>query len=251
MSIHGKTIVFTGKISQPRHAFQKLVEANGGICGGDITTKTDYLVVGEKPGSKLVRAVSLGIRTISEGEFLSLLKQEDDEETPLSFAELQELKSKTVTLICSHCSRKYSQWTKLPDYETCPICQLTFHVYCPHCKGDPTFISDFGTYHCVTCGSWFKAPYSIHAKQSKHHHLFTTLKKEDTGEYRRCLCGYVIYLTKETIQLSKDRYESAPRRVEELRVQQAKMGERKRMEEEAFKIMETLTPSQIAILGGT
>ena len=73
MSIEGKTIVFTGKISQPRHAFQAMVEDHGGIAGGDITKSTDYLVVGEKPGSKLVRATMLGIPTITEDQFLKLL----------------------------------------------------------------------------------------------------------------------------------------------------------------------------------
>ena len=75
MSIQGKTIVFTGKISQPRHEFQRMVEEHGGIAGGDVSKSTDYLVVGEKPGSKLFKAASLGIQTISEDEFLKLLEE--------------------------------------------------------------------------------------------------------------------------------------------------------------------------------
>jgi hypothetical protein len=76
MSIQGKTIVFTGKISRPRHEFQRLVEEHGGIAGSDVSSNTDYLVVGEKPGSKLLRANMLNIRTISEEEFLKLLEDE-------------------------------------------------------------------------------------------------------------------------------------------------------------------------------
>jgi len=84
VGIQGKVIVFTGKISQPRHAFQAMVEEHGGIAGGDVTKNTDYLVVGEKPGSKLVRATMLGVPTISESQFLKLLEEpaEQKEEEP-------------------------------------------------------------------------------------------------------------------------------------------------------------------------
>lgn len=84
MSIQGKTIVFTGKISQPRHAFQAMVEEHGGIAGGDVTKNTDYLVVGEKPGSKLVRATMLGIPAISEEAFLKLLEEPIEDKLPLT-----------------------------------------------------------------------------------------------------------------------------------------------------------------------
>jgi len=80
MGIKGKTIVFTGKISQPRHIFQAMVEEHGGIAGTAVTKSTDYLVVGDKPGSKLVQAMSLGIPTLSEKEFLKLLEEPDQEE---------------------------------------------------------------------------------------------------------------------------------------------------------------------------
>jgi len=83
MSIQGKTIVFTGKISKPRHEFQRLVEDYGGIAGNDVTSNTDYLVVGEKPGSKLFRAVSQDVPTISEEQFFELLK-EPKQATPKS-----------------------------------------------------------------------------------------------------------------------------------------------------------------------
>jgi len=76
MSIEGKIIVFTGRISKPRHEFQRMVEEHGGIAGSDVSGNTSYLVVGEKPGSKLFRATSLGIPTISEADFLELLKDE-------------------------------------------------------------------------------------------------------------------------------------------------------------------------------
>ena len=247
MGIQGKTIVFTGKISQPRHVFQKIVEDNGGIAGGDITSKTDYLVVGEKTGSKLIRATSLGVKIISEGEFLSLLSRED-EETPLSFAELEQLRALMESRTCSNCGKEYEQWTKSPDYETCPVCEIYTWVKCPHCNDNPTFVSDFGTYHCFTCGRWFKAPHSIHAKHAKHIHLFSEFKRTEEGAYKQCLCGYVIFSTNETLQKGKDNYERAPERVKEWNIQDAKIKERKERELAAYKIMESLTPAQIAIL---
>jgi hypothetical protein len=76
MSLQGKIVVFTGKISKPRHEFQRIVEEHGGIAGLDVSSNTDYLVVGEKPGSKLFRADSLGIKTISEEDFMKLLEDE-------------------------------------------------------------------------------------------------------------------------------------------------------------------------------
>lgn len=78
MSIQGKTIVFTGKISKPRHEFQRMVEQHGGIAGSDVSKGTDYLVVGEKPGSKLFRAGMLGIQTLSEEEFMKLLEDKPE-----------------------------------------------------------------------------------------------------------------------------------------------------------------------------
>ena len=74
MSIQGKVIVFTGKISKPRHEFQALVEEHGGINGGGVTSKTDYLVVGEKPGSKYEKAKKKDIKIIDEEEFQKLIK---------------------------------------------------------------------------------------------------------------------------------------------------------------------------------
>jgi len=76
MGIQGKVIVFTGKISKPRHEFQRLVEEHGGVAGSDVSSNTNYLVVGEKPGSKLFRANMLNIPTITEEEFLKLLEEE-------------------------------------------------------------------------------------------------------------------------------------------------------------------------------
>ncbi|MDO4650891.1 MAG: NAD-dependent DNA ligase LigA, partial [Eubacteriales bacterium] len=73
----GKTIVATGKLENyTRDGIQnKLVEI-GAIPASSVTKKTDYLIVGEKAGSKLTKAQQLGIKTLTEEEFEALLAQE-------------------------------------------------------------------------------------------------------------------------------------------------------------------------------
>lgn len=78
MSIQSKVIVFTGRLSRPRHEFQSLVERNGGKFGTSVTKNTDYLVLGESPGSKLAVATQLGTKVVSEREFLDLLESEEE-----------------------------------------------------------------------------------------------------------------------------------------------------------------------------
>lgn len=68
----GKTVVFTGSISLPRNDAKKIVENAGGSIGSSVTRKTDFVVVGEDPGSKLDKARELGVRIISEEEFRNL-----------------------------------------------------------------------------------------------------------------------------------------------------------------------------------
>lgn len=71
----GKTFVLTGSLSSmTREEAHKAVRALGGHPASAVSAKTDYLVVGDKPSSKLSRAQKLGVKTINEKEFLELIK---------------------------------------------------------------------------------------------------------------------------------------------------------------------------------
>lgn len=71
--VAGKTFVITGTLSKPRPAFKKQIEALGGKVLGSISKKTDYLLAGEKAGSKQTKAESLGVKILNEETFLDLI----------------------------------------------------------------------------------------------------------------------------------------------------------------------------------
>ena len=72
----GLTIVVTGTLpTLGRKEAAELIEANGGKCTGSVSKKTSYLLAGEAAGSKLDKAVSLGIPVISEEDFFAMIKE--------------------------------------------------------------------------------------------------------------------------------------------------------------------------------
>jgi len=71
----GKTVVFTGGLeSLSRQAAEELVRRHGGRTLGSVSRATDFVVAGSDPGSKLARAQKLGVRVLSEREFLELAR---------------------------------------------------------------------------------------------------------------------------------------------------------------------------------
>ncbi|MDR1619603.1 MAG: NAD-dependent DNA ligase LigA [Clostridiales bacterium] len=73
-AVSGKTIVITGTLqSLGRREAEQLIERVGGKAGGSVSKKTDFVVAGENAGSKLAKAVGLGIPVLSEAEFLDLI----------------------------------------------------------------------------------------------------------------------------------------------------------------------------------
>ena len=82
--LDGAVIVITGNYSIPRDKMKALIEANGGKNSSSVSGKTDYLLAGEKPGpEKIKKAESLGIRIISESEFMEMISAAKGE-TPAS-----------------------------------------------------------------------------------------------------------------------------------------------------------------------
>jgi DNA ligase (NAD+) len=76
LPLAGLEFVLTGKLeSFSRSEAEAKIKALGGKSGSDVTKKTSYVVVGADPGSKLAKAQKLGIKTLSEAEFLNFLNQ--------------------------------------------------------------------------------------------------------------------------------------------------------------------------------
>jgi DNA ligase (NAD+) len=74
--LSGKTFVVTGTLeSMSREAAEERVEALGGKATSSVSPRTSYLIVGERPGSKLDRARKAGVPTLDEAAFLRLLEQ--------------------------------------------------------------------------------------------------------------------------------------------------------------------------------
>lgn len=72
----GKACVVTGKIDgMTRLEAEQAISRRGGSAASSVTTKTDILIVGDKPGSKLDKARKLGIHIITAPDFISLLRE--------------------------------------------------------------------------------------------------------------------------------------------------------------------------------
>lgn len=75
-TLAGKTFVVSGVFEMPRNDLKKLIEDNGGKVSSSISSKTSYVVAGDKMGpSKLQKAENLGVAIISEKEFLDLINE--------------------------------------------------------------------------------------------------------------------------------------------------------------------------------
>jgi DNA ligase (NAD+) len=70
----GKTLVVTGTLSHfSREEIENLVEELGGKAASSVSSRTNYVVVGKEPGSKLTKARQLGIEILDEVAFLRLI----------------------------------------------------------------------------------------------------------------------------------------------------------------------------------
>ena len=77
----GKTIVISGNFSISRDEMKKLIEANGGKNSSSVSGKTSFLLAGSKPGpEKIKKAGDLGVRIVSEDEFMEMLPDSQSRE---------------------------------------------------------------------------------------------------------------------------------------------------------------------------
>jgi DNA ligase (NAD+) len=71
----GKTIVVTGTLSRfKRDEIKELIHELGGKASSSVSKKTDFVVAGEEAGSKLDKARELGVRVVSEEEFVEMIE---------------------------------------------------------------------------------------------------------------------------------------------------------------------------------
>ncbi len=72
--LSGKTFVLTGTLpTHSREEARDLIELYGGKVSSSVSSKTDFLLAGEDAGSKLTRAQELGVKILSEEEFLKMI----------------------------------------------------------------------------------------------------------------------------------------------------------------------------------
>lgn len=73
--IYDKKFVITGTLGQvSRDEAKNIIRKKGGDVTGSVSSKTDYVVAGENPGSKLKNAKELGVKVINEDEFMKMVR---------------------------------------------------------------------------------------------------------------------------------------------------------------------------------
>ncbi|GAB5439830.1 MAG: NAD-dependent DNA ligase LigA [Fuerstiella sp.] len=76
-ALAGKAIVVTGTLQNlTRDEAKELILKHGGKAAGSVSKKTDFLVAGEKAGSKLAKAEQLGVPVLTEQQFLEMVQAE-------------------------------------------------------------------------------------------------------------------------------------------------------------------------------
>ncbi|MCL5033002.1 MAG: NAD-dependent DNA ligase LigA [Thermotogae bacterium] len=73
--LSGKRFVITGTLSKPREEIKQHLLNLGGDVGENVSSKTDYLIAGENPGSKIDKARKLGVKIIDEKQLEDIISQ--------------------------------------------------------------------------------------------------------------------------------------------------------------------------------
>ena len=78
LPLHGLNIVVTGTLqAYSREGIKALIKENGGKSADSVSKKTDYVVVGENPGSKAEKAAQLGVPVITEAQLIEMISASD------------------------------------------------------------------------------------------------------------------------------------------------------------------------------
>ena len=73
-SLSGQTFVLTGTLTKfSREEARKEIEKRGGTVTSSVSRKTDYVIAGDNPGSKLEKAQKLGVHILDEADFLEII----------------------------------------------------------------------------------------------------------------------------------------------------------------------------------
>ena len=75
-TLEGKTFVLTGTLEHfSRDEAKEEIQKRGGKVSGSVSKKTDYVLVGAEPGSKVEEATRLGVTILNEKAFLKLMEK--------------------------------------------------------------------------------------------------------------------------------------------------------------------------------
>jgi DNA ligase (NAD+) len=75
LPLAGKTLVLTGTLAtMTRRAAEEAIRRLGGKTSSSVSRRTDYVVVGQDPGSKYQKAQELGVPILTEEEFIQFLQ---------------------------------------------------------------------------------------------------------------------------------------------------------------------------------
>lgn len=81
--LSGKTMVVTGTLTRfKRDEIHQMIQNHGGRPAGSVSKNTDFLIAGTEAGSKLDKAKSLGVKVLTEDEFLTLIGEEPPASAP-------------------------------------------------------------------------------------------------------------------------------------------------------------------------
>ena len=216
-----KSFMFTGRISVTRRVAQDAVRTAGGIVGASVCSTTDYLVVGDKPGSKLEKADYWDVPTITEVEFWQMLEEYEEELEPEEWDEngIKVLSESAFLLLLDLCElkqaedkrkkeeeerRKYKEKWSPKSWEDPMVLFYLLARYpydkevvglvpleCPHCSWVIPYTTHSYYYYCFNCHCYTDAKY--------HNCMYIphpTLPDYEHGSWKICtLCENVKFFS--------------------------------------------------------